>query len=127
MKATAQTHDVTTGFRSVTLLVEDFAPFPLGVQVELTVTQIEQPKPPAEMTEATPPPENVVTLPPVTAEGSKEETVTNVPGTTPPVEACDLCKGSGVVAVFPDGATEGIPTRCDPCRGTGMKYPPTAA
>ena len=123
MQATPIKIDVSTNFKCVTLMVEDFTPFlKLGVPVELTVVQGEMPTMPENVTSVVP--DNVTTLPPITAEGSKEETVTNVPGTPPPVEACELCKGTGQVALFPDGATEGVPTRCDPCRGTGMKYPP---
>lgn len=126
MKATAQTHDVATGFRAVTLLVEDFTPFPLGVQVEIEVKQIEQPQPPAAMTTATPPPENVVTLPPINAGGSKEETVTTITGTTPPPDACEVCKGSGAVSQFPDATTPGSgnPVPCETCKGTGVKQTP---
>lgn len=111
MKATAQKYDVSSGFRAITLLVEDFTPFPLGVQVELTIQQIEQPQPPA----------NVVAMAPATAEnvGSVVSETGNQTNTSP--TACDTCKGSGVVAQFADGQTTGTPTTCEACKGSGVK------
>lgn len=132
MQATPIAIDIEGGFSKVTLYVADLAPFKanFGKQIDLAVTEVEQPKmpePAAENTTAAPtaPPENVVELPPINAGGSKEETVTNVPGTTPPPDACDICKGSGAVSQFPDTTTPGSgnPVRCETCKGTGIKPP----
>jgi len=94
-------------------MVEDFTPFlNLGVPVELTVVQGSMPELPPDL-KVLPKEETAATLPPET---------TGNPTTTAP-NACDICKGSGAVALFPDGSTpaQGTPVTCEACKGTGLK------
>jgi len=103
-------------------MVEDFTPFlKLGVPVELNVVQGEMPAIPENVSELQP----MFDLNSMKPDPAKETVSETGNPTNDKPESCDLCKGSGVVAFFPDGATEGVPTRCDQCRGTGMKNPPS--
>jgi len=137
MQATPIKMDVSTGFKTVTLMVEDFTPFlALGKPVELSVSAPLEVLPPAANTPA----------PTVPAAGSSDaskivpfesQTVSRVEAYDKRPESssgamgaanadnpntCPLCYGHGLVKEFRgENDITGTPATCKTCGGTGIK------
>lgn len=145
MQATPIKIDIEGGFSKVTLYVQDLKPFTqnMGKQIELSVTEVEQPTMPPPAAE-----NNVVQLSPTIAGESgnmaaKPEVVTRLePYAERPISssgvmgaanadnpnACPLCYGHGLVKEFRGGNDiTGTPAVCKTCGGTGIKPAEAAA
>lgn len=135
IKATPIKLDVSSGFKTITLLVADFTPFMdfLGRPIEMSVApSTENPLPdPANLvqiqTQAAP-----VAAPAPAASDKVIDTQAfqERPASTSGAmgaanadnpNACPLCYGHGLVKEFREGDTVGTPAVCTVCSGTGIK------
>lgn len=147
MQATPIKIDVSTGMKTVTLLVADFTPFlVLGKPVELFVTPFAEMEPdPANIVQpptagsaAPQPPTDSGNMPPVTGTAAYESRPESSSGPMGAANAgnpnaCPVCYGHGLVKEFRgENDITGTPATCKACGGTGMNRenqtpPPVAA
>lgn len=154
IKATPIKLDVSTGFKTVTLMVADFAPFmDLGKPLEMSVAPLKEPAPdPANLvkldTQAAPagssapqPPTDSGNFPPgaekVTSVAPFESrpTASGMPlgaANAGNPNACPVCYGHGLVREFRgENDITGTTASCKACGGTGInrenQTPPTVA
>lgn len=136
MQATPIKIDVSTGMKTVTLLVADFTPFlVLGKPVELFVTPFAEMEPdPANIVQpptagsaAPQPPTDSGNMPPVTGTAAYESRPESSSGPMGAANAgnpnaCPVCYGHGLVKEFRgENDITGTPATCKTCGGTGIK------